>query len=261
MFKNLLKKFINHLLSLFNLKIIKKNVFGIIDKRNLTPFQKNNRKVNLYFEGLEKSKNQKTDNFFKQSRHIDLMSLVEIILEKNNVADFAEAGCWKGHSSYFISKLILEYNLKNNKNIRFHIFDSFEGLSDVKDQDSNVKKLDPSLINHIKQQFISNEEFVKNEVLNEFKFVNIYKGWIPEKFHEVKNSNFSFVHIDVDLYEPTLKSLEFFFPRLLDGGIIVCDDYNSHGFNGAKKAWDEFFEEKKVKINFAPSLSGSFILK
>ena len=42
MFKNLLKKFINHLLSLFNLKIIKKNVFGIIDKRNLTPFQKNN---------------------------------------------------------------------------------------------------------------------------------------------------------------------------------------------------------------------------
>ena len=58
---------------------------------------------------------------------------------------------------------------------------------------------------------------MKNEVLKDFDFVKIYKGWIPEKFNLVDNSKFSFVHIDVDLYEPTLKSLEFFFPRLEEG--------------------------------------------
>ena len=69
------------------------------------------------------------------------------------------------------------------------------------------------------------------------------------------------MHIDVSLYEPTLKSLEFFFPRLVDGGIIICDDYNSQQLNGVKKAWDEFFLKNKVNFLFAPSMGGSFIVK
>ena len=114
----------------------------------------------------------------------------------------------------FLSKLINDYNLKKNKNIKFFIFDSFEGLSEINEKDKNVKKLDQNLIKKIKTQFVSNDEFVKNEVLKDFKFVEIFKGWIPEKFNKVKDKKFSFVHIDVDLYEPTLQSLEFFFPRL-----------------------------------------------
>ena len=256
-----MKILINKLLKIFNLELIKKNVSGVIDKRNLTPFQKDNKYYNLYFEGLEKSQNQNTDNFFKQCRHLDLINLALIALKKEVVADFAEAGCWKGHSSYFLSKLINDYNLKKNKNIKFFIFDSFEGLSEINEKDKNVKKLDQNLIKKIKTQFVSNDEFVKNEVLKDFKFVEIFKGWIPEKFIKVKDKKFSFVHIDVDLYEPTLQSLEFFFPRLIEGGIIVCDDYNSFGFDGAKKAWDEFFNKNKVKINFSPAVSGSFIIK
>ena len=256
-----MRKIINKILEFFNLELIKKNVSGVIDKRNLTPFQSDNESYKLYYEGLIRSQNQDTDNFFKQCRHLDLMSLAKIALANNKVSDFAEAGCWKGHSTYFISKLIDNYNSKNYNNIKFHIFDSFEGLSEIKEKDSNVKKLNKNLVEKIKTQFISDENFVKNEVLKDFKFVNIYKGWIPQKFEEVQNREFSFVHIDVDLYEPTLKSLEFFYPRLIDGGIIVCDDYNSQGFNGAKKAWDEFFSKVNVKINYAPAVSGSFAVK
>jgi len=49
-----------------------------------------------------------------------------------------------------------------------------------------------------------------------------------------------FVHIDVDLYQPTLAALEYFYPRLAAGGIIVCDDYGSLSFPGAYKAVEEF---------------------
>ena len=97
--------------------------------------------------------------------------------------------------------------------------------------------------------------------MKDFNFIKTHKGWIPEKFNEVKNLKFSFVHIDVDLYDPTLKCLEFFFPKVVDGGIIVCDDYNSLEFNGAKKAWDNFFLDKKVSFKFVPSLGSSFIVK
>ena len=229
------RNFLNVLLSTLNVKLVNKKFSGIVDKRDLSPFQINNENFNLYYEGIKKSKNIHTDNFY----------------------DFAECGCWTGHSSYIISKLITKYK----KSVNFHIFDSFEGLSSNVQNDDQLKNLNSRELKKIQEQFSSNENFVKNEVLKDFDFVKTYKGWIPEKFFLVEDLKFSLVHIDVDLYEPTLKSLEFFFPRLSDGGIIICDDYNSKYFNGSKKAWDEFFKNKKLKINFSPSLSSSFIIK
>ena len=257
-----MKKLINNFLKIFDLELIKKKHSGVVDKRTLSAFQNSNKNYNLYFEGLNRSENKNTDSFWKQSRHLDLLNLVEIVLKKKLRGHFAEAGCWKGHSAYMISKLI-SLHLKRNKkrDIMFHIFDSFEGLSKITNKDPNIKKLNSKKISLIRNQFVSDEQFVKDKVLKNFDFVKTYKGWIPKKFESVKNIKFSFVHIDVDLYEPTLNSLDFFFPRLIVGGIIVCDDYNSFEFSGAKKAWDEFFLKNKVSFNFAPSMGGSFIIK
>ena len=47
---------------------------------------------------------------------------------------------------------------------------------------------------------------------------------------------YRFVHLDVDLYQPTRDSFDYFYPRLIKGGIIVCDDYN---WPGARKAIEE----------------------
>ena len=253
----MLKNLINKVLSFLNLKLVNKKFTGFIDKRKISSFDEDSENIKLYFEALKKSENINTDNFFKQSRHLDLINLVKIILKEEKIYDFVECGCWKGHSSYFISKLIL----KSEKKIKFHIFDSFEGLSKETPKDNELSKLNKNSIEKIRNQFLSNEDFVRNKVLKEFHFVNIYKGWIPEKFEIIENSKFSFVHIDLDLYEPTYKSLEFFYPRLVNGGIMVCDDYNSKVFNGSKKAWDEFFLKNKFKINFSPSLGGIFVIK
>lgn len=257
--KIILKKVLNKILNYFNLKIIKINSTFLIEKKKLIPFQESNFKYRLYFEGLNKSKNIQTDSFWKQSRYLDLINLVEKILkDKKILGDFVELGCWKGHSSYIISKMIE----KHKKNINFHIFDSFDGLSKTTVEDHNLNNFfNQKQVSDIRNQFKSNEDFVKNEVLKDFNFIKIHKGWIPEKFNEVKDLNFSFIHIDVDLYYPTLKSLEFFFPRLLKGGIIICDDYNSWEFDGSKKAWDEFFSKNEVNFNFAPSVGSSFIIK
>ena len=67
--------------------------------------------------------------------------------------------------------------------------------------------------------------------------------------------------IDVDLYEPTLDSLKFFFPRLINGGVIICDDYNSKVFNGAKKACDEYFKDKDFSFSFQPATGSFFVIK
>ena len=48
--------------------------------------------------------------------------------------------------------------------------------------------------------------------------------------------------MDVDLYESTKAGLEFFYPRMSRGGIIMSHDYPS--LNGVLKAVTEFFADK-----------------
>jgi predicted O-methyltransferase YrrM len=68
---------------------------------------------------------------------------------------------------------------------------------------------------------------------------------MPETFKEVKDSMFSFVHIDVDLYKTSMDCLDFFYKRMISGGLFVFDEYGFPGYESAeKKAVDEFFVGK-----------------
>ena len=83
---------------------------------------------------------------------------------------------------------------------------------------------------------------------------------IPSRFDELKKNRFSFIHLDVDLYEPTRDSIEFFYPRINKGGILVCDDYMQTVCPGATKAIDEFLADKPEKM-IALSGGGGFFIK
>jgi len=78
--------------------------------------------------------------------------------------------------------------------------------------------------------------------LNKYEHINFYKGLFPSTANPIKNKNFSFVHLDLDLYEGTLDSIKFFYPRMSKGGIILTHDYKSA--QGVKKAFDGFFKDK-----------------
>jgi O-methyltransferase len=78
----------------------------------------------------------------------------------------------------------------------------------------------------------------------EFPDVRICAGWIPQVFATLADRGWAFVHLDVTLYEPTLAALEYFYPRLNAGGVIVCD--GSIFCPGAKKAWDEFCAKRAL---------------
>jgi hypothetical protein len=90
--------------------------------------------------------------------------------------------------------------------------------------------------------------------------IQIMRGWIPSRFAEVAEKKFSFVHIDVDLEKPTRDSLEFFYPRLSDGGILLCDDYGFDTCPGVTAAIDEFLAlkpEKPIQLD----AGGCFFIK
>jgi len=153
----------------------------------------------------------------------------------NLPGDSAECGVFQGEGSY----LICLANESSDQKVH-HIFDSFEGLSSPIEEDLPS---DERAYHWKKHDLAVSLDSVKTKLLR-FKNVNFYKGWIPSRFSEVAQCKFSFVHIDVDLYEPTLDSISFFYERMVPGGIILCDDYGSTICPGAKKAFDEFMADK-----------------
>ena len=255
-----LKRIIKRILKMLNLNIFRINYYELVQKNLWIPFyiNKDNKLMKLYTEGLRKSEGEWSDSFSKKLRFYSLLQMTEHVLKKNLQHDFAECGCWWGHSTWVLSKIIQNSGQK----INFHIFDSFEeGLSELHDKDKNLgRDLSKKEIKIQKKQFSSDEGFVRN-ILKEFDFVKIYRGWIPKRFFEIENKKFQFVHIDVDLYQPTYDSIKFFFPRLVDGGVIVCDDYNLCQFPGAKKAIDDYLEDKKVNLFYESPFGGCFLIK
>ncbi len=167
-------------------------------------------------------------------------------LTENVPGDTAECGVFQGADSYIICQ--------SNKQSKFerihHMFDSFEGVSKPGDNDGDY---------WYEGSLACSVEKVK-ENLGSFNKIQFYKGWIPERFSEVENITLSFLHIDVDLYQPTKDSFAFFYPKMNEGGVIICDDYGFNTCPGATKAIDDFLQGKKEQM-IPLSSGGGFLIK
>lgn len=152
--------------------------------------------------------------------------------------DMAEVGVYQGGSA----KLICEAKKEN----KLHLFDTFEGLPEVSNQDTHFGKKywETGEFNNTSLQGVKN-------YLSDYDNVKFYKGKFPETADSIEETQFSFVHLDVDLYQSTIDCLNFFFPRMVTGGIILTHDYHT---SGVKRAFEEFFHDKKVPLL---ELSGS----
>ena len=184
----------------------------------------------------------KVGNVHSADRKFFLRNLLK--LAESVPGDTAECGAYYGASSWFICRGIA------GKGKEHHVFDSFEGLSEPGGRDGE----------YWREGAMKASEEALNQTLSAFDFVQVHKGWIPEKFPEVADKQFCFVHIDVDLHGPTLDSLEFFYPRMATGGIVLCDDYGFTTCRGAAKAMDEFFGDRPEPIVHVPTGQG-FVIK
>jgi O-methyltransferase len=160
--------------------------------------------------------------------------------------DTAEVGVYRGASSW----LICAANAESKKTRIHHMFDSFEGLSEPGSHDGD---------HWYKGALACPEDEVRRNLEEFLSTTRLYRGWVPERFQEVAERRFAFVHIDVDLYQPTWDSMEFFYARMNRGGVIVCDDYGFTSCPGATKACDEFLADKAEKMVSLPCGGGFMI--
>ena len=103
---------------------------------------------------------------------------------------------------------------------------------------------------------LSSCEAVFRKNLSELDYVTVQKGWIPDTFAAVSECRFCFVHLDVDLYRPTVESLRFYYERTEERGLILCDDCRFVTCHGEAKAMDSFFADRREEIFSLPPGQG-----
>lgn len=144
--------------------------------------------------------------------------------------DAAQLGVWKGGSS----KIIIQALSGTSKDLI--LFDTFKGLPVEENSfsDGRTEFRDTSIEDV--QAFLKNEK------------ITFAQGFFPDTATPYMNSLFSFVYLDADLEESMKAGLDFFYPRLSMGGVIVCDDYGSHYWPGVKKAIDAFVKKEGISV-------------
>lgn len=160
--------------------------------------------------------------------------------------NFVECGVGDGVTAFFALREINK-NKKTSKNFTFHLYDSWSEMK----QESLLKK---ELLNVGRYSNLDIKLTEKN--LKEFeKNIVFHQGYIPKTFSIPPESpnQIIYLHIDLNSAIPTKETLEFFFPKLIKGGIILFDDYGWDGYEDTKQIIDEFFSKKSGMILKLPT--------
>lgn len=178
-----------------------------------------NKMISLKLKSLEHS-------YYDKIRFYNIWFQIERLIKENVIGNFAELGVHKGETA----KLIHEMNTKQ----KLHLFDTFEGFDqkDLQHENKqggkyNTKEFSDTDLETVKKYIDGGDQVI------------FHPGYFPSTSIGLEDEKFSFVHLDADLYLPTLAALKFFHSRLSPGGVIIIHDYN-HTWDGIKKALNEF---------------------
>lgn len=196
------------------------------------------------------------DRISKFATHLELFKR-----SSDLAGEIIECGVFKGVSlSRFIKFRAL---LENQFSRRIIAFDTFGEFPETKFA-LDVQK---------RKEFIEaagSLSITKERLLSILKTLNLHENidliqgdileTVPRFIQNNPSIKISLLHIDVDLYEPTKIVLEYLYPHVVRGGIVILDDYGA--FAGANKAIDDYFKNISIKIARLPfSMAISFIEK
>lgn len=164
----------------------------------------------------------------------DRRNKLRLFTELANYLDgnMAEVGVYQGGSAEVIA---------NNKHEskKLFLFDTFIGMPKSSQHDNIHKEGDFNQTSY--NQICSNFKNYKN--------VFVYQGIFPKQnADKVQDEKFNLVHLDVDIYQSYKDCLEFFYPKLVDGGFLILDDYGETACLGAKLAIDKFLMKIPEKL-------------
>ncbi|MDR0937434.1 MAG: TylF/MycF family methyltransferase [Oscillospiraceae bacterium] len=177
--------------------------------------------------------------FTKAARETFLRREAELL--QNVEGSIAEGGVYTGEFAALINEVLPDR--------QFHLFDTFEGF-DARDV-ATEQEQGYSKPNYTAGYF-SNNGFTLDDLLAKMPHpekITIHKGYFPDSAigdKQLDSEKFAFVNLDFDLYNPILAGLEYFYPKMVNGGVILVHDYFGEVFKGSGQAVRDYCSQNNI---------------
>ena len=224
-----------------------------VNKHELLADIKTDSLFQLFCKKIDK-KILRNENYSNQVSLYTTFVCVNYLIKNKIKGDIIESGVANGRQVCLALEVLKYYQ---EVDFKIFLYDTFQGMVQPgkydykiweKDNVKSIKKYEESLnenktsswqnysLEQVKEN-ISKTEYPADKI----KFVvgNVINT-IPKNIHE----NISLLRLDTDFYDSTKVELEYLFPRVVKGGIIILDDYG--GFTGVKKATDEYLKKNHL---------------
>ncbi|MEC0227962.1 class I SAM-dependent methyltransferase [Paenibacillus alba] len=161
---------------------------------------------------------------------------LEFTAESQESLNLVECGVGDGMSAFFVLREMEHFKLVNpNIKYKMHLYDSWDS---IRNEDLTESEL------FLEGRYKNNSlERVKSNLCDFEEYLMYHVGYIPEILKN-RLPTISYLHIDLNSTNSTLAALQFFYPSLDNGSMILFDDYGWMGFNETKETIDQFFSDK-----------------
>jgi len=177
-------------------------------------------------------------------RQATLVSAVRYLVRRRVEGCIVECGVWRGGSSMAVALTLLQEDAAERD---LYLFDTFEGMTPPTDADKTADGTlaQTYLDDDIRKQgywcVAGIEDVQRNMVSTTYPKGRMHyiKGPVESTIPDQSPSGpIALLRLDTDWYESTHHELVHLFPRLVEGGILIIDDYGH--WEGARKAVDEY---------------------
>lgn len=211
--------------------------------------------------------------FFRRVNFAKFLTHVEVFKKTIDLpGSIVECGVFKGMSLLTFAKLVEVYCAGDSLK-RVVGFDTFRGFVSLNRKDGvpdarrgklkggwDAGDFQPSLEKLV-------EIVQQDSMIPRFKRIELVKGdvsrTVPEYAERNPGLRICLLHLDLDLYEPTLAALRSLYPRVVPGGVVLLDEYGMEGFPGESAAFDEYFGKSRPRLTKFPFIStpGGYFIK
>lgn len=162
-----------------------------------------------------------------------------------------ECGVWRGGMIAGI------YDFLKVKR-KCYLFDSFEGLPEVKENDGNAAKKWQEMnsngagLDNCKAEMEYVEKAMQLAKSSKHKII---KGWFDKTIPETKiDEPIAVLRLDADWYDSTMICLENLYPLLIENGLIIIDDY--YAWDGCSRAVHDYLSKNNLPLRISQTKNG-----
>lgn len=185
-------------------------------------------------------------------RQYALYQSIRYVVDVGIAGDIVECGVWKGGSTMLAALTLMELGITNRN---LYLFDTFAGMSEPSDKDVNIHGSSAKGKWHTLLRGVINEwDYASLEEVKQNMYTTGYPkekisfvvGKVEDTIPQAAPDKIAILRLDTDWYESTKHELDNLFPRLVQGGVLIIDDYGH--WQGARRAVDEYIAEHKIRL-------------